>query len=196
MTIYGKLKWILGILLVFGLVLATNLIDRNNFSSVRDAIVTIYEDRLIANDLLFDLSAAIHQKELAWAQGDTAFLMQGNTAASAEISALLLAYEQTELTEDEHEVFKRLKRDVAALEAHEKAPKTAPSEVRNTLDLIKNDLRQLSKIQLTEGRRQMLKSNEALGLVDLYTRIEIIFLVVLAVLLQVIVLYKPKREDC
>lgn len=199
MTIYGKLKWILGILLVFVLVLATNLIDRNNFISVRDSIVTIYEDRLIANDLLFDMAAAIHQKELALASADTSFFKDQNQKVTANIQAILQAYEQTRLTDEERQVFKGLKKDVAALESAE-VDFVATGFLRDdlmhkTITAIKGDLLQLSKIQLTEGRRQMLKSNETLDLVELYTRIEIIFLVVLAVLLQVIVLYKPRAKE-
>jgi len=53
MAFYNKAKWILGILMVFVLIIATNLIDKNNFLKVRDSVVTIYEDRLVAKDLIF-----------------------------------------------------------------------------------------------------------------------------------------------
>ncbi len=198
MTVYAKLKWILGILLVFGLVLATNLIDRNNFISVRDSIVSIYEDRLIANDVLFDMAAALHQKELAFLKYDPSIDKKVSKTGYAHIEALLQTYEQTKLTEEERLVFKRLKEDLAALQALEQEAEATgqldQEQVHNTLAIIQEDLLQLSKIQLTEGRIQMLKSNETLGLVELYTRIEIIFLVVLAVLLQIIVLYKPETS--
>jgi len=55
MRFYNKVKWVLGILIVFILILATNLIDRNNFIRVKDSVVTIYEDRLIASDLVFEM---------------------------------------------------------------------------------------------------------------------------------------------
>jgi hypothetical protein len=47
MTVFNRLKWILGILMVFVVILATNLLDRNNFLRVRDSVVAIYEDRLV-----------------------------------------------------------------------------------------------------------------------------------------------------
>ena len=59
MAFYNKLKWILGIFVVFLLIVATNLIDRNNFVRIRESIETIYEDRLIADDLIFELSKKI-----------------------------------------------------------------------------------------------------------------------------------------
>mgnify|MGYP006207280059 CR=1 FL=1 len=65
MNFYDKIKWVLGILMVFVLIITTNLLDRNNFVRVKDSVVSIYEDRLIANDLIFEISNSIKQKEIA-----------------------------------------------------------------------------------------------------------------------------------
>src|SRR5690606_29299306 len=73
MAFYNKIKWILGILMVFVLIITTNLIDRNNFIRVRDSVVTIYEDRLIANDLIFEISKLVQEKEMAVAMSDSVF---------------------------------------------------------------------------------------------------------------------------
>ena len=73
MSLYNKLKWILGILIVFVLIIATNLIDKNNFTRVRDSVVTIYEDRIIASDLIFELQQSIHEKEVAIVLKDSLF---------------------------------------------------------------------------------------------------------------------------
>jgi hypothetical protein len=73
MTFYNKIKWVLGILMVFVLIVATNLIDRSNFIQVRDSVVTIYEDRLIANDLIFEISKLVQEKEIAVALSDSIF---------------------------------------------------------------------------------------------------------------------------
>jgi hypothetical protein len=62
----------LGIPIVFVLIVMTNLIYENNFVRVRDTVVTIYEDK-VASDLLFDLSNAIQEKEMAVASTNTAF---------------------------------------------------------------------------------------------------------------------------
>lgn len=75
MGFYNKLKWILGILMVFVLIIATNLIDKNNFVRVRDSVVTIYEDRLVANDLIFEMLKSVQEKELAVAISDSTFLI-------------------------------------------------------------------------------------------------------------------------
>lgn len=78
MTFYNKIKWVLGILMIFILILSTNLIDRNNFIRVEDSVVTIYEDRIIANDLIFDISKSIHEKEIAIVSSDSSFFTHTN----------------------------------------------------------------------------------------------------------------------
>jgi len=54
MTFFNKIKWTLGILMVFVLIVTTNLIDRNNFVRVKDSVVSIYEDRLVAKNLILE----------------------------------------------------------------------------------------------------------------------------------------------
>jgi hypothetical protein len=59
---------------------------------------------------------------------------------------------------------------------------------------VEENLHELSKIQLNEGQRQMLISKRVLDTVELFTQIEIYFLIVLAIIVQIIVIYKPKEE--
>lgn len=66
MTLFIKIKWVLGIVLVFLLVLTTNLVDRQNFLVVKESMEAIYADRLVAQDIIFDLSKLIWEKEAAY----------------------------------------------------------------------------------------------------------------------------------
>ncbi|MDG1728743.1 MAG: hypothetical protein P8K68_03220 [Algibacter sp.] len=75
MTFYNKIKWVLGISMIFILILSTNLIDRNSFVRMKDSVVTIYEDRIIANDLIFEMSKSVHEKEIAVALLDSVFFL-------------------------------------------------------------------------------------------------------------------------
>jgi hypothetical protein len=47
--------------MIFILIITTNLIDKSNFTRVKDSVVAIYEDRLIANNLIFEISNSIRQ---------------------------------------------------------------------------------------------------------------------------------------
>jgi hypothetical protein len=200
MTVYNKVKWVLGILIVFFLILTTNLIDRNSFSKVKDSVVSIYEDRLIAKNLILKLSALIHEKELALAKKDSSFFNERNTTVNAEIKLLLNSYQQTSLTKEEQDAFSSLKSKIEALMSDEannepKALLYSKSEsLQKKTHAIKDVLISLSEIQLKEGQRQMLISQRELDMVELFTHIEVYVLVLLAIIIQVVVLYQPKKS--
>ncbi|MCH3882109.1 MCP four helix bundle domain-containing protein [Tenacibaculum aquimarinum] len=199
MTLYNKLKWILGILMIFVLIIATNLIDKNNFVRVRDSVVTIYEDRLIANDLIFEMLKSVQQKELAVSLSDSTFFQNQNSKVNDNLQSLVSRFEQTKLTSEEAKVFKDLKGNVQSLIDSERqflnSDYSNNFQIVNHIESLKTNLNDLSKIQLNEGSRQMSISKRALDNVELFTQIEIYFLVFSAVLIQIIVMYKPKEKS-
>lgn len=187
--------------MVFVLIMATNLLDRNNFVRVRDSIVSIYEDRLVAKDIIFDLSKAIGQKRVALAAGDTAFFGGRNASVNSEIAVLLERFEQTKLTYGEEKELEKFKNDLKVLQSAESSRDLSSPEERavllNRLADLDELLEELSDIQMLEGRRQMKIGKSAASAVELFTRIEIYFLVALALIIQILVMYKPanKNED-
>lgn len=199
MAFYNKLKWILGILLIFVLIIATNLIDKNNFVRVRDSVVTIYEDRLIANDIIFEILKSVQQKELAVSLSDSTFFQNKNLEVNKNLQSLVSRFEQTKLTSEEADVFKDLKANVESLIDSEKqflnSNYVDHSQIVNHIEKLKANLNDLSKIQLSEGSRQMSISKRAVDTVELFTQIEIYILVFLAILIQIIVMYKPKPKS-
>ncbi|WP_159020579.1 MCP four helix bundle domain-containing protein [Algibacter sp. L3A6] len=199
MGFYNKLKWILGILMVFVLIIATNLIDKNNFVRVRDSVVTIYEDRLVANDLIFEMLKSVQEKELAVAISDSTFFDSKNSKVNHNIEALVSRFEETKLTSQEENVFTDLKQNVKLLvDAETKFLNSNYADNANVIkhiESLKTNLSDLSKIQLTEGNRQMSISKRALDSVELFTQIEIFILVLLAIVIQIIVMYNPKTKS-
>lgn len=198
MGFYNKIKWVLGILIVFVLIITTNLVDRNNFTRVKNSVDAIYEDRLVANDLIFEMSTAFQQKEMALATLDSVFFTNENKKINVLIEASLVAYKGTKLTQEEQAVFESL---FASFSDLEKLEATVFNELviekialAKQYDIVKKELYSLSKIQLTEGRRQMFITKKALDTVELFTQIEIYILIFLAIVVQIIVIYKPKKE--
>jgi hypothetical protein len=199
MKFYDKVKWILGILMIFILVIATNLIDRNNFSRVKESLATIYEDRLIAKDLIFELNNLIQEKEIAIATSNAIFFEVENSQINKDIEKLISKFEQTKLTTDEVYILKDLKKNLVLSRKSEISfvntefvQKTALS---NSITKIKDNLHDLSKIQMSEGARQMSISKKALDNVELFSQIEIYILIILAILIQVIIIYKPRVKS-
>ncbi|MEK6481523.1 MCP four helix bundle domain-containing protein [Catalinimonas sp. 4WD22] len=197
MKLYNKIKWVLSILLVFIIVLTTNLIDRDNFNRLRQSIVTIYEDRLIVNDLIYEMTSLIQDKQIALLKSDSVFFQQQSRQINNKIEAIIARYEETKITQEEGIIFDRFKENIerlADIEAEYMASGFENEEsMMNQIITLKENLYDLSKIQLKEGKRQMDFSQRTMDTIELFTQIEIIFLVVMAVLIQIIILYKPPK---
>ncbi|WP_435181059.1 MCP four helix bundle domain-containing protein [Cellulophaga omnivescoria] len=198
MGFYAKFKWILGILLIFVLIIMTNLIDKNNFVRVRDSVVTIYEDRLIANDLIFEKLKLVQEKEVAVKTLDSTFYENCNLKVNDNLQSLISKFEKTKLTLKEATVFNDFKSNVKVLQNAEtkfiNSSYNSTSKVSSAINSLKNNINDLSKIQLNEGSRQMSISKRAVDSVELFTQIEIYMLVFLAIIIQVVVMYNPKEK--
>lgn len=197
MTIFSKIRWVASILLVFFIVLITNLIDKDNFNRLRNTVTTIYEDRIVASDLLFEISMLIQEKEVAIISRDSLFFQMNNNKANLDIDGLTGRYGQTELTENEQLIFNSLKDEISNLKRLEQSYVSSETNENTNLlrsiDNITQNLHDLSKIQLKEGRQQVLISNKVMDTINLFTQGEIIFLILMAILIQIIILYKPKE---
>ena len=199
MTFLNKIKWILGILLVFVLIATTNLIDRNNFVRVRDSVVTIYEDRLIAKELIYEMSKSVNAKEIALIAKDSSFFNKKNQTLNTQIEGILSRFEKTKLTPEESKIFEELKSNFKSLFNSEKNGYISNSENNLTatglISNIKDNLDKLSKIQISEGSKQLAISKKAIDTVELFTQIEIYLLVFLAIAIQIIIIYNPKEKQ-
>lgn len=197
MSIFNKIKWVLAILLVFLLILTTNLVDRQAFSSVKDSMTAIYEDRLVAKDIVFDLLVLIQEKELANISSDAAFYTSRNKVVDESIDGLILRFLDTKLTETEKRTFGILQENLNTLKNYEKSKFEQGDNnqlvIGTQLDKIRENLKNISKIQLTEGQRQLFITKDVFDRVDLLTKMEIYLLIILAIIIQIVVLYKPKE---
>ena len=197
MNFYNKIKWVLGILMVFILIITTNLIDRTNFTQIRDSAVTIYEDRLLAKNYIFEISKLIHKKELALAKEDAAFFKQGNKLINSSIKDYIDKFENTKLTTKENKVFENFKNDFQNLEESESKflsnNDNGSKKIESLITKLKTNLDDLSHIQINEGKRQISISEKAISTVELFTRLEIYILIFLAIVIQIVVMYTPKK---
>lgn len=194
MKLYTKVKWVLGILMIFILIIATNLIDRNNFVRIKDSLETIYEDRLVAKDLIFKISKSVQEKELALAKLDSTFYLGRNKQVNIDIEKAINTFEGTKLTKKEAKVFNDFKNNLAVLIESENSTPFEKSSYNSKILNVKENLYALSEIQMNEGKRQMSISKRAIDSIELFTQLEIYVLIFLGVVVQVIVIYKPKEK--
>ena len=195
MTWFNKLKWVLAILLVFFLILMTNLIDRKNFKIVNDTVTAMYEDRIVANDLIFELSLLIHQKEIAIARSDTSFFNNENESVSKKIDELLEAFGNTKMTPKETKIYRRLKDNSNEKNSIKNNTDDNVELYKKRIESIQDNLHELNKIQLQEGKNKMLVSRKAFEGIELFTQIEIYLLIFMAIALQFVIFYNPKTKE-
>jgi hypothetical protein len=197
MNLFDKVKWVLGILMIITLVITTNLVDRNNFLKMSDTVETIYEDRLVAKDLLLKISNLIHKKEIAAITLDLDFYSNENKAINDEIGSYISIYGDTKLTSEENKVLVDFKGYFSELQKAEirfsESDYADNSSVLDQFPAVKTHLNELAEIQMKEGNRQLQISKRVMDTVDLFTQIEIYIMIFLAVIIQIIIMYKPKE---
>lgn len=202
--IVNKLKWIAGFFIVFILILATNLIDKDHFQRIEKSVTTIYEDRLVANDIIYKMSRIISEKSLAFALSDSVFISDRNQKLSSELDQHIFDFHETELTDTEAELLTDLENDFQILKQAElnytqEQVFLHSNKYLNTVNAqifkINKALDELSNVQMTEGKKQKSIASNSLNLIEMMTRIEIISLIILGIVIQFLVLYKPRRES-
>src|SRR5690606_28328071 len=67
------------------------------------------------------------------------------------------------------------------------------NEGQDKIDIIHDQLIVLSEIQLIEGRKESLRSNREMNMVDLFTKMEIILIVVLSIVIIMLVFSKSNE---
>lgn len=196
----NKIKWIAGISIIFFLILATNYVDRNDFQRIQDTMQTIYEDRIVAQDYVMELFMIYHEKALVNADASTSFNKGRNDLLNKNMQDYITKFATTRLTVKEQNLFDELvlrfdnvkKVEQSFGESISVADRQAYTSV--LIDLQKS-LFDLSKIQVEEGRRQLYIGKKAIYSIELLKKIEVYFLILLAVIVQLLILYKPKQKQ-
>lgn len=197
MSLFNKIKWILGIAVVFILVITTNLIDRQNFMIIEASIQTIYADRIIAQDIIYDISKEVTQREIAYAKLDPNRLIANNINSDSRIEEYIKLFSATKLTTKEKMFFDRLKKSLNDLKATETSftpGQESAGKLKTDIMAVREQLDELADIQVQEGKRELYESKKALNSAELFTQLEIAALIIMAILIQIIVIYTPKLD--
>ena len=143
-----------------------------------------------------DMYKAVQEKKIAIITADEAFLGQRNGAVNKNLETLMERYEATKLTKNEAVAFESLRENIQALWSSEAATKDSFSgnvKLLGMIAQIEANLDELSEIQISEGRRQVSISKRATDSIELFTQLEVYVLIFLAIVIQVIILYKPRK---
>lgn len=199
----NKIKWIAGLLIVFVLIISTNLLDRREFKTIKQAVTNIYEDRMVTQDLIFKITLLLEEKSIALASSDAAFFVSKNNKINTEIVQHVKEFRTTNLTDEETKNltdFQSHLEDLIKLEPQFTDSNSA-SLSRQTRQVLadpvadlKQELYELSKIQMQEGERELKYATKSADRVSSVATVEIGFLVIIGLIIQFIILYPPKKE--
>lgn len=198
MNIYKKLKWFSAVLGVFLIILATNLIDKRSFLKVEEAVEKMYNERLLAKQLLQGVSIKFHEKELAYALNDSSYLQTQNDAVNSEISELLQMFDKAEVARNEKIILLDLNKNYTNLIKLESNTELIgmlySSECADIFSAINSNIKDLSLAQTKGAKSQKLHASAAVNTVKLFSKIETYLLIFLAVFLVIIILYTPSKR--
>lgn len=197
-NIWNRVKAVAGLLIIFLLVLATNLMDKHHFEVVKRSLTTVYEDRLVVKDYLYKISGLLQHKHRQLMEGEDARKAISQDATDS-IYSIFSQYVNTQMTQEEQLLVVDLRAQLeqfSRLEDALAAGQTAfgQGEVEKLSDLnweMRSTIDHLFDIQMKEGKRQIEHSNRAIERSNLMAKLEIGALILIGLVIQVIVFYKP-----
>jgi len=201
LTHFQKIKIAAASLVVFLLVLATNIMDNNHFDIVQRSLETVLDDRLVAKDYIYKISRQIHLKNKLLYTSDAEHMAKANQKANDSIQTLVAKYAATELTPKEAQYFESLENNLDKLlqvekQLYGKSPSeqvAAIEKAETYFTRITSNLDILSEVQLAEGIRQIHYSNRAIENSNLIAKLEIGALIVIGLIIQIFIFFKPSE---
>ncbi len=190
-SFWGRLKMGIALLVVFLLVYTTNRIDQSHFEEAQVALNSVYEDRLVVKAAVYDLSNLFHQKHLQLLKSQESFKLEADFYK--RVDAKITKFTNTKFTNREADVFKIFQKDYEDSKGMaQRVDLSDPAEVElleKKLIRIQEDLNELAEIQVSEGDRLRKTAQDSLDKNILSSKIELVFLLIIGLLLQVVIFY-------
>ena len=180
--------------MAFLLVLGSNRLDQRHFSTIQTTVNSVYKDRVVVQDIIYQLNNIIHQKELRFMRNDG---FQANESENLNVEQLVAEFESTELTLDESNLLKDFKNNFSALKELENKKVESSIEATSSNDMpaikkfkeIKETLNGLAKIQLEQSGQLTQLSNKSLGMNILLSQLEVAFMVIIGIAMLALIFY-------
>ncbi|EIM76652.1 hypothetical protein A3SI_09313 [Nitritalea halalkaliphila LW7] len=174
-----------------------NYLERKNFEALGSSFASVYEDRLVTESLLFDISERLYEVKLAINHCDVVedpdLILADIAQKEEEILARVYQFESTLLTVSEADAladFRRIVEDELRIERYERIFNTATNTVNTEEVRVYNaairraltDLERLSEIQLDEGQRLVKEASVIINRSRIWAQFEVAGLFLLLVL--------------
>ena len=198
---------IIGLLLVF--LYGKNLLERQSFRAVSGTLSTVYEDRLLVESYIFQISEKLFKIQRLV---DHCNINYDYTKVIAEISAqeqvilkLIGSFEATELTTEEATLltdFKRIIEKDLSIKNYQLLYNDSSGVIVEQVKVYdqkiaraQQDLDKLSNIQLEEGDKLVSKAKTLINRSQIWAQFELALLLILMLVIYVYIFKKPVVED-
>ena len=210
-TSYKKRK-ISGFLIIGGLVVllyGKNLLERQSFRSVSGTLSDVYEDRLLVESYIFQISEKLFtiQKLV-----DHCTINYDYSKAVLEISKeeqailkLVAAFEATQLSEQEATLladFKRIIEKDLSIKSYQLLYNDSSGVNEDQVKIYdqkiaraQQDLEKLSVIQLEEGEKLVSKSKTLINRSQIWAQFELALLLIFVLVIYIYIFKKPVQEE-
>lgn len=205
MTISNRINIVLALVAVFLLILGTNRIDKRHFETAQNAVTSVYNDRVLAQDYIYKINNLIHKKQ----SQKTDASRSENASVNKDIETLIVLFSDTKLTANEAKTFKRFRNNFESLKEKEvKYFENTNAQVDNELP-IKNslialfgealnalqiNLDNLARIQVSETKSILGVAQKSLNTNKMISSMEIYFLLGVGILILFFTFYRIGRS--
>lgn len=201
--VQNKLQIAFMLIVVLMLVFGKSVIEKNNVSELGGSFSSVYEDRLLAESYIYEISDLLYQKKMLLDQCQLNFsavdLNQRVSTHNQRIDSLIFYYQNTQLTTHESELFSSLCGNVTAIRKIE-AELIQPvagiaaqsyAKLDAQFQLISENLHQLSMIQIKEAKRLNDDSKRILAGITVLTQFEQGMLIVISLIIIALIISGP-----
>jgi hypothetical protein len=196
-----KTKIAIALILVLFLIFAKSLVDKSNVDELEASFVTVYEDRLVVQDYIFNITELLFRMRLLVANTESLdqYLGVKNQVIDyhEQILAIISNFEKTYLTPKEEEYltdFKYLVSEKLEIQSYFTDLETSQKNYQNSVvrfnsdfERVFNDLKELSKIQLREGEKLTKLSYKIKARSDIWLQFEYAVLFILLIIISMLI---------
>jgi hypothetical protein len=204
-----KITAVVSISLLLSLLYGKNLIERGSFRSISGTFTEVYDDRLLVESYIFQISEKLFriQKLIDHCDinHDYSKVVEEISVEEKAILTLVAAFEATRLTEPEAVLLSDLKRIVekdlsikASQLLYSEASGINKEQVKiydQKIARAQQDLVNLSKIQLEEGKKLVTKAKTLINRSQIWAQFELALLISLVLVIYIFIFKKPLIEE-
>lgn len=189
-SIKYKLQAALVLTIIVFFVFAKNIVDRRNITELGKDFVSFYDDRLVVESYIFEITEHLFLIKLSVNQPELESKMLGKDLEvhRTAISDIIEDFENTNLTTDEARHLSELKQKIHQLGSNADREEGMDVAVFNRdFEEAFEDVKALSAIQLYEGGKLLEESERIVNRSGMWTQLEMAVLVILLVIIYLLI---------